>query len=63
MDIDNVRKMCSLIESHMGKWNTTKFSKITLPLPKDELSKFVHRCDYLASRNYLNVKFNKLDID
>ena len=63
MDIDEVRKMCSMIECHMGKWNKDKYSKVELPLPKDELGRFVHRCDYLASRSYLNVKFNKLDIE
>ena len=63
MDIYNVRKICSLIESHMGKWNTSKYSTVELPLPRNELEKYVHRCDYLASRNYLNVKFNKLEID
>ena len=62
MDIDDVRKMCMLIESHMGKWNTNKYSKIELPVPRDEYQRFVHRCDYLASRSYLNVKFDKLDI-
>ena len=62
MDIDDVRKMCMLIESHMGKWNTNKYSKIELPVPTTEMQRFVHRCDYLASRNYLNVKFLKLDI-
>lgn len=63
MDINDVRRMCMLIESHMGKWNTSKFSKIELPLPKDELSRYVARCDYLSSRSYLNIKFNKLNID
>lgn len=62
MEIDDVRKMCSLIESHMGKWNTNKYSKFELPIPKNELQKYVHRCDYLASRNYLNIKFNKLEV-
>ena len=62
MNIDDVRKMCSLIESHMGKWNTNKYSKVELPVPKNELQKYVHRCDYLASRNYLNIKFNKLEV-
>ena len=63
MDIDDVRKMVSMIESHMGKWNTNKYSKVELPIPKDKYGRFVHMCDYLASRNYLNVKFNKLDIE
>lgn len=63
MDIDDVRKMCMLIESHMGKWNTNKYSKVELPVPTNELQRYVHRCDYLASRNYLNIKFVKLDIE
>lgn len=62
MNIDDVRKMCSLIESHMGKWNTSKYSKFDLPLPVNEMQRFVHRCDFLASRNYLNVKFLKLNV-
>lgn len=62
MNIDDVRKMCSMIESHMGKWNTNKYSKVELPIPKDKYQRFVHMCDYLASRNYLNIKFDKLDI-
>ena len=62
MDIDDVRKMCMLIESHMGKWNKSNYSKEELPIPTTEMQRFVHRCDYLASRNYLNIKFLKLDI-
>lgn len=62
MDIDDVRKMCMLIESHMGKWNTNKYSKVELPVPTTEMQRFVHRCDYLASRNYLSVRFLKLEI-
>ena len=62
MDISDIRRICMMIECHMGKWNTNKYSKIVLPLPKDEYQRFVHRCDYLASRSYLNVKFDKLDI-
>ena len=63
MDTDSVRLLCRMIESHMGKWNTNKYSKVVLPVPKDKYERFVHMCDYLASRNYLNVKFNKLDIE
>jgi hypothetical protein len=62
MDINDLRKMCMLIQSHMGKWNTNKYSKVELPIPTTEIQRFVHRCDYLASRMYLNVKFLKLDI-
>ena len=62
-DVDSVRLLCRMIESHMGKWNTNKYSKVVLPVPNDKYERFVHMCDYLASRNYLNVKFNKLDIE
>lgn len=62
MDIDDVRKMCMMIESHMGKYNVSNDKKIELPLPVNELQRLVHRCDFLASRKYLNVRFNKLDI-
>lgn len=62
MGIDNIRKMCSLIESHMGVWNTSKYSKVVLPLPTTELQRYAHRADFLASRNYLNVSFDKLEI-
>ena len=63
MDTNLIRKMCSMIESHMGKWNTNKYSKVVLPIPNDKYQRFVHMCDYLASRNYLNIKFNKLEIE
>ena len=62
MNIDDVRKMCMMIESHMGKWNKNKYSDVELPVPMNELQRYVHRCDYLASRVYLNVRFVKLDI-
>ena len=62
MNIDDVRLMCQMIESHMGKWNTNKYSKVVLPIPNNKYERFVHMCDYLASRSYLNVKFDKLDI-
>ena len=61
-DINDIRRLCSMIESHMGKWNTDKYSKVVLPLPRDEYQRYVSRCDYLASRVYLNVKFDKLEI-
>ena len=59
MDIDDVRKMCMMIESHMGK---SEDSKIDLPVPMNEVQRYVYRCCYLASRKYLNIRFNKLDI-
>ena len=46
-----------LIASHMGPWNTDKTGKIVLPIPKRDDEIFVHLCDYMASRNFLNINF------
>ena len=46
------------IESHMGPWNTDYNGNVVLPAPKTKYENFVHMCDYLASRKYLNVKFD-----
>lgn len=46
----------NVIASHMGEWNTDKYSKVELPLPKNKYQKFVHMCDFLASRKCLEVK-------
>lgn len=41
----------SLIETHHGQWDM--FGK--MPRPKSELQRFVHLCDYLASRKNIAV--------
>ena len=45
-----------MIASHMGQWTA---SDADSPLPKPETSaqKFIHLCDYLASRKQLEYKF------
>ena len=52
-----------VIESHMGPWNTHPYTKEeVLPIPKDKYENFVHMCDYLASRKFLEVAFNDNEI-
>ncbi len=58
-DIDLVT---SMIGSHMGEWNTNKYSKAVLPLPTTKYQKFVHMCDYLASRKFIEIKFDSNEI-
>jgi hypothetical protein len=56
-DLERVIKMDA---SHMGKWNTSDYDPgIVLPIPKTVEEKFVHMCDYLASRKFINVKFDE----
>ncbi len=45
------------ISSHMGPWNKDFDGNVVLPVPKTKYENFVHMCDYLASRKYLNIKF------
>lgn len=54
--------LCSLIESHMGPWNTNAYSDVILPKPISKHQKFVHMCDYLASKKFLDVKFDNDNI-
>lgn len=52
-------EVSELVASHMGQWNKNKQSRVILPKPQTEEQKFVHMCDYLASRKSIivNVKY------
>jgi hypothetical protein len=56
--LDFLEVICGNIETHMGSWNTCKWDKTVLPVPETEMQKFVHECDYLASRKDLDFNFN-----
>ena len=59
LEMDDIRKMCSMIESHMGEWNCDNYTKKeVLPKPKTAEQRFVHMCDFLASKKFIDVKFN-----
>lgn len=63
LEIDDIRKMCSMIESHMGEWTYDSYQqKEVLPKPRTAEQRFVHMCDFLASRKFLDVKFDGDDI-
>lgn len=55
MDLEFIAQV---IETHMGEWNTNPYSKIVLPLPKNKYQKFVHMCDFLASKKFININFD-----
>lgn len=50
-----VIRVCELVSSHMGEWNTNNYSHIELPVPKSFDQFLVHMFDYLASRKYINI--------
>ena len=59
---EEVKLISTNISSHMGEWNKSDYSNITLPLPKNKYQKIVHMCDLLASRKFINVEFDGNDI-
>lgn len=46
------------IVSHMGEWNTNKYSDIVLPKPSNIYQSLVHLADYLASRENISIEHN-----
>lgn len=52
---DRVSNISTMIMSHMGQWHRSAKSVVVLPKPQTEAEKFVHLCDYLASRKYIAV--------
>lgn len=54
--VDYVDLLVALISTHMGQWREDyKTKKVVLPEMKTKEQKFVHLCDYLASRKCLTV--------
>lgn len=59
VDEEYINNVCNLVESHMGQWNTSKYEpNVILPKPENKSQQLVHIADYLASRKYLEVKFD-----
>ncbi|MCM1371109.1 MAG: hypothetical protein NC181_04415 [Clostridium sp.] len=52
-----VNFMCSCIETHMGEWNKDYKGNVVLDIPKNKYQKFVHMCDFLSSKKFLDIKF------
>jgi len=58
MECDLWEQIAKCIKSHMGQWNTDyKTKEEMLPKPQNEIEKFTHLCDYLASRKMLEINF------
>ena len=62
MSEDEINFIVEVISSHMGKWTTNPYSDVVLPKPKSKYQRFVHMCDYLASRKFLDIKFDNNEI-
>lgn len=58
----NSKFVSDLIRSHMGPWNKDKQGNVIMPIPKTNEEIIIHLCDYIASRNFLNVSFENNEI-
>ena len=56
---DEINFLSDAIASHMGPWTKDYDGNEVLPYPKTKYQNFVHMCDYLASKKFLNVDFDE----
>lgn len=54
--------IAGVIETHMGEWTVDYKGNEVLTKPSNKYQKFVHMCDFLASRKFLDIKFDNNDI-
>ena len=50
--------VCDNVMMHMGQWNRSFNGMEFAPKPESKMQKFVHLCDYLASRKCLEMNFD-----
>ena len=60
---NEIKAMTNMISSHMGPWNQDYNGVEVLPVPSNKYQRFVHMCDFLASRKFLEVPFAKNEIN
>lgn len=56
---EEVKFVSDAIKTHMGPWTTNYKGEEVLEKPTSKSQRFVHMCDYLASRKFLEVPFDK----
>ncbi len=58
---EEIDLLCNAIEAHMGEWNKDYNGNEILPKPSNRYQKFVHMCDFLASKKFLKVEFDAMN--
>ena len=59
LTLDEIDFVSDAVLTHMGPWTKDYKGNEVLTPPTSKSQKFVHMCDYLASRKFLEVKFDK----
>lgn len=55
---NEIAALTAMIATHMGEFNKDYKGNVVLDVPENKYQKFVHLCDYLASRKFLEVPFD-----
>ena len=56
---EEINFLSDAIAAHMGPWTKDYDGNEVLPYPKTKYQNFVHMCDYLSSKKFLNVEFDE----
>ena len=56
---EEIEFVCECIKTHMGPWTKDYQGNEVLEKPHTKYQNFVHMCDYLASRKFLEVEFDE----
>lgn len=59
---DEFNLLTDIIETHMGEWNTDFNGNEVLKKPSNKYQRFIHMCDFLSSKKYLDIKFENNEI-
>lgn len=59
LEVEEIEFICDCIKTHMGIWTKDYNGVEVLEVPKTKYQNFVHMCDYLASKKFLNIPFDK----
>jgi 23S rRNA maturation-related 3'-5' exoribonuclease YhaM len=59
---EEINFVSDAIITHMGPWTKNYKGEEVLTPPTSKYQRFVHMCDYLASRKFLNVNFKENEI-
>ncbi len=56
---DELKFITDNISSHMGPWNKDYDGNEVLPIPKNKYERLIHISDYLASKKFIHINFDK----
>lgn len=59
---DSINRICGGIRSHSGQWNCDNYGNELMPKPSTNFERFIHLCDYCASRSWVEANVGKLDL-